>query len=255
MGHVALRVMAGWVAVLALATPAAAQAPTGDSVRGTLAVTRDECTPDDTPFSCAPPNRYGFDAHSGAAGQNAGGTVGYVIGSRATAFFDDGTVSCLSVAGTRASIGVDFGGSAQFGPPVPHGAVMFVEDNGGEGQDLLAVHELGAGVQAPSSCPAGPPAGVTPGPTYSALFLNADVTVTDAPPPPPASTQECSGGGWQTLGFEAHRDCIRAVEQQARQECIFIRAAHGAPAFRTWFGSGIEKRHAMRRCVRQRSRE
>ena len=43
------------------------------------------------------------------------------------------------------------------------------------------------------------------------------------------------------------------ARRQARQECRFIRAAHGRLAFRAWYGTLVTKRHAMQRCIRQRS--
>ncbi len=46
--------------------------------------------------------------------------------------------------------------------------------------------------------------------------------------------------------------CVTS-RHQARQECIFIRAAHGRRAFRALYGSGPRSRHAMRNCVDQRT--
>ena len=70
----------------------------------------------------------------------------------------------------------------------------------------------------------------------------------------PATKAECKNGGWRTFGtFKNQGDCVSFVRHQARQECIFIRARHGAAAFRAWFGIGVAKLHPMRSCVRQRS--
>ena len=69
------------------------------------------------------------------------------------------------------------------------------------------------------------------------------------------SIGDCTNGGWRRFGteFENQAACASFVEHQARQECLFIRAAHGRPAFRAWYGTPLTHRHAMRRCVRQRS--
>jgi hypothetical protein len=73
------------------------------------------------------------------------------------------------------------------------------------------------------------------------------------PPNLPTTKAQCKHGGWQNFPqFISQRDCVSFVRHQARQECIFIRAAVGRPAFRAEFGSGVHKRHAMRRCIRER---
>ena len=83
--------------------------------------------------------------------------------------------------------------------------------------------------------------------------LTGDLTVTDSQPFP-TSTGQCRNGGWRTFGTFANQgDCVAFVTHQARQECLFIRAAHGPAAFRAWYGTPITKRHSMARCVRQRS--
>ena len=81
--------------------------------------------------------------------------------------------------------------------------------------------------------------------------LGGDITVTDAQPLP-TSEEQCKHGGWAQFGFDNRKQCVRSVRQRARQECIFIRAAVGRPAFRAQYGSGVHKRHAMRRCIRER---
>ena len=69
----------------------------------------------------------------------------------------------------------------------------------------------------------------------------------------PTSRHECKDGGWEVYGvFKNQGDCVSFVRHQARQECLFIRAAQGRPAFRAQYGRGIHKQHAMRRCIRRR---
>jgi hypothetical protein len=82
---------------------------------------------------------------------------------------------------------------------------------------------------------------------------NGNITISNGTPLP-TSKDQCKNGGWRDFGvFKNQGDCVSFVVHQARQECIFIRARHGRPAFRTFFGAGVEKRHAMRRCVEARS--
>ena len=60
-------------------------------------------------------------------------------------------------------------------------------------------------------------------------------------------------GGWRNFpGFQNQGDCVSFVRHQARQECVFIRTAHGRAAFRAQYGSGAYKLHAMRGCIRAR---
>src|SRR4051794_24606730 len=116
------------------ATWAAGQAPTEDSVTGALYVSPEPCFPrPDPPFiECTFRDRYTFDAHSGPAGENARGEVVFATGERVGFMSDHGAVTCLAVSGKRASIGVNFEGLSQ-GPGEPHSAILFVEDDGGEG--------------------------------------------------------------------------------------------------------------------------
>jgi hypothetical protein len=73
----------------------------------------------------------------------------------------------------------------------------------------------------------------------------------------PTDAQQCKNGGWRNYGstFSNQGDCVSFVTHQARQECLFIRAAHGQPAFRAQYGTPVTEQHAMRRCVRQRSED
>jgi len=209
-------VMAG---TLALSWPAAAQVPTEDSVTGTANVTAEQCFegpppfPGEPPFvQCFSPNRYIFDVHSGPSGENPRGTVIFATGERQGLALDNGSATCLAVSGTRASVGVNFPGlSPAFPAGQPHAAIIFVEDNGGEGQDRLAVQNLPLGASAPSICPDRPPTGVMLAPTYPRRFTDQSVTVTDARSPLPSSKDECKTGGYARFGFKSQEQCIRFV--------------------------------------------
>jgi hypothetical protein len=209
----------GMAGTLALSGPVGAQVPTEDSVIGTANVTVEQCFegpppfPGEPPFvQCFSPNRYIFDVHSGSGGENPRGTVIFATGERQGLALDTGAVTCLAVSGNRAGVGVNFPGlSPAFPAGQPHAAIIFVEDNGGEGQDRLAVQDLPPGGSAPSICPDRPPAGVILGPTHPRRFTDESVTVTDAPSPHPTSKEQCKNGGWSQFGFKNQGQCIRFV--------------------------------------------
>ena len=202
-------------------TWAAGQAPTEDSATGVAYITVEQCIENPPPLPGAPPfivcftpDRYVFDVHSGPAGENPRGTVIFATGERAGQMSDFGVVTCLSASGNRASVGVNFRGLSVLPPPRdrPYSAVVFVEDNGGEGQDRLAVEVLPQGTTAPSVCPGSLPAGLQLGPTYPRMFTDdGSVTVTDAPNPLPTSKDQCKHGGWAQFGFKNQGQCIRFV--------------------------------------------
>ena len=75
----------------------------------------------------------------------------FATGERQGLALDNGSVTCLAASGNRASVGVSFPGlSPTFPASQPHAAIIFVEDNGGEGQDRLAVQNLLPASSAPS---------------------------------------------------------------------------------------------------------
>jgi hypothetical protein len=200
---------------------AAAQMPTQDSVTGSAA------TGFGRGFAL-----YTLDVRSGPSGEDPAGTVTInsffgVIGPL--------DVTCLSVSANKAGMIVR--------APDPTsdvaGLAIAVQDDG-PGQDRIDFHTLAA---LPGDCPV--PSEVSD-PTVS-----GDITITDAQPLP-TSKEQCKHGGWAQFGFDNRKQCIRSVRQQARQECIFIRAAVGRPAFRAQYGGGVHKRHAMRRCITER---
>jgi hypothetical protein len=232
--------------LLGFAGGAVAQGPVEDSVVGFANVTEPFCFPSGPIIRCLNPDNYNFDAHSGPAGESPRGTVVFSTGERLGFRQDRGSVTCLAVNGTKASVGVNFDG-LDF-ENVPHAAVVFVEDNGGAGQDRIGVQELGAGSSAPSVCPGSPPAGVSLGPTYTVNFPQENMTVTDAL----ATKAQCRRGGWITFGFSSHAACNAFVLERARQACIFERVAHGVTAFRAKYGIGPQQQLAMWACVHRR---
>jgi hypothetical protein len=225
---------------------AAGQGPAEDAVVGFANVTQPVCFPAPPYVRCLNPDTYYFDAHSGPAGESPRGTVVFSTGERAGLRQDHGSVTCLAVNGRNASIGVNFSG-LDF-ENVPHAAVVFVEDNGGAGQDRVGVQDLPTGSSAPSVCPTSPPAGVSLGPTYTVNFPEENMTVTDAL----ATKAQCRRGGWITFGFSSHAACNAFVLERARQACIFERVAHGIVAFRDKYGIGPQHQLAMWACVHGR---
>ena len=210
-----MRTRALTVFVLAVATagttvaaaPAQAQE---DSVTGTVAVTRQACSDlGNGFFQCFAPDRYHFDVRSGSSGEDPTGTVSFGTGERIGADFQIGPVTCLAVHGNRATIGVNFG-SGSFMPP--RAAIIFLEDNGGEGEDRIAVQDLPPD-GAPTTCPADLSTGLAYGPTYPVSGPDWHVIVTDTQPPAPTSKDKCKNNGWRNYGdlFRTQGDCVSFV--------------------------------------------
>ena len=182
--------------------PTYGQVPTGDSVVG-QGQTR-------------PYGTYGlewifdFDVHSGPSGEDPSGLVD--VGFRLHIMPSDfghleGHVTCLSVSGNDAVIGVEID-PPQVDPPAGAitGVIVNVVDNGPPGSD--------------------PPDTVTPGVVLDnnpiscvlppvSLFdvVEGDVTVTDAPALP-TSRSQCLNGGWRAFpGFKNQGQCIAFVNR------------------------------------------
>lgn len=202
---------------------------------------------------------WSFDAHSGPSGEDPSGEVVWHFGG-GLGPTSNTDVTCLAVTGNTAVIG--FSGAVTGIVSYWIAGLMKVVDGGGPalGGDSFEWAELD-GVPGPT--PVGDP---LPGPTdcstYPAAFplksgtINVgtfgDIVVTDAKPTP-TSKDQCRNGGWKSFEiFKNQGDCVAFVRHRARQECIFIRAMHGRAAFRAWYGTGADKRHAMRNCIRQR---
>jgi hypothetical protein len=149
------------------------------------------------------------DAHSDPDGSNPGGVAG--AGSRSM-YSVSGHVTCMAVAGNRATVGfaVDSGFSV-FGAL---GHLIFVEDNGspGAGRDLANDFETAV---PPTTC--SPPTDeelvpfpfipISPQPIES-----GDLTVIDAPALP-TSKDQCRVGGYQQFGFRNQGQCVAFVER------------------------------------------
>jgi len=220
------RVVVATVMALGLlfASTAAAQTPTHDSVTGQGGGGFGRSS-------------FGFqiDAHSGPSGEAPTGTASLTAPLFNATF--TGPVTCLAVNGNAAML--NFVVTNPSNPAESHVFTYNVIDSPAGDQFTNGIDQ-----RAPTDCSA--PSSF-PGPITS-----GDIVVVDAQPLP-TSRAQCANGGWQTFGiFNNQRDCVSFVRHQARQECIFIRAAVGREAFRAEFGSGIHKRHAMRRCIRER---
>jgi hypothetical protein len=220
----------GVVAVLSFPAVASAQTPAGDSVRGTLTFASE------TPAGTIQETYF---AGSGPNGENAGGSV-------ATALLDFGVfldfdVTCAYISGNRAIIGMRY-----FEPRILGEISLYrlIVDGGPGGTD--AVGESGT-TGFPADC-----ATVSIDVDPSLRILSGDAIVTDTKPLPTTKDQ-CKNGGWRDYSdFGNQGACVSFVRHQARQACLFERAAHGRPAFRAKYGSGLHKRQAMRRCIRER---
>jgi len=142
----------------------------------------------------------------------------FATGERAGQMSGFGAVTCLGASGNRASVGVNFQGLSVLPPPRdrPYSAIVFVDDNGGEGLDKLAVQVLPQGSSAPPVCPGGLPAGLQLGATFPRMFRDeGTVTVTDAPGPLPTSKDQCKDGGWRSFGitFRNQGQCVAFVQR------------------------------------------
>ncbi len=219
--------------------------PAEDAVDGTL-FTQAPCNPPQ--LGCTRP-RFVFRASSDAAGGHPVGTVEFVTGERAGVFVTQGDVTCLAVHGRAATVGVHFEAPLPAATPQAQNVLLFVEDNGEAGTDRFAVQPL-PGAPAPVSCPASPPLGVTlqPGFGPAGVASSPGVVVQDANAVP-ISKDDCRHGGYDRFGFKNQGQCIAFVRHRARQACVFERVAHGRAAFRAKYGTGVPKRHAMRRCI------
>jgi hypothetical protein len=209
--------------VAAVTAPAAsAQLPAGDSVTGsgTAGMTR------------ADTFAFQIDAHSGPSGENPTGAAQITPGEIGQPF--GGPITCLAVSRNVATFNFE-------APPGSTGVETFVATDSPTGDQIAFV---GPG-RAPTDC-----SPVTNPPNQP--LNGGDIVVVDAQPLP-TSKRQCKGEGWRSYGvFKNQGDCVSFVRRQARQECNFIRVAHGRPAFRAEYGGGIHERHAMRRCVRER---
>jgi len=163
-----------------------------DSVTGSATFIQDPCS---SKFDCGAV--IGVDAHSGPSGESPYGSFGLgIITSEGPGPSFTGRVTCLNVEANRATVGVD--------GPAPVGAqLVTVEDNGGAGNDRIAMQRVST---TPLQCPA-------PQPGTGSLIANGHFAVHDALPIPPVPTvkAQCKKGGWKQYGFKNQGRCVAYV--------------------------------------------
>jgi hypothetical protein len=190
----------------ALVTPASAsgQAPAGDSVVG------DQSDLEVLFF-------FHIDATSGPAGENPAGTVTMQSGGGNAPFFSF-TVTCLSVSGSTAIIGV--GGTVfGFGTQLPARGLIRVVDAGGPSSGLDTIEtagelgsEGGPPLPGPTTCSAFPGPFALPTPLPEGP-VTSDIVVHDEPAVP-TSKEQCRNGGWRNFpGFKNQGHCVAFVER------------------------------------------
>jgi hypothetical protein len=157
-----------------------------------------------------------FDASSDPMGASPTGTVridvdNTVLGRQTFATY---RVTCLAVAGNRATIGgVAIGASS----PFPANITFAVEDGVGGAPDRAGFTPAAA---PPTTCPPFtlPPASVTGALTvHDALAL-------------PTEGRQCFAGGWRSYGFESLGKCLAFVFKARLCEFLEQRIGH-APKF------------------------
>jgi hypothetical protein len=156
-----------------------------------------------------------FDVSSDPAGGGPTGTVridvdNTVFGRQTFATYE---VTCLAVAGNRATIGgVAIGGSS----PFPANITFAIEDGVGGAPDRAGFTPAPA---PPTTCPpfASPAASVT-----GALTVHDALEV-------PSSPRQCFAGGWQQYGFESLGRCLAFVFKS--RLCEFLERLGHHPGF------------------------
>lgn len=170
---------------------AAAQVAAEDSVTGSASFS----DPGPPAFQIT----FSFNAHSGPLGENAGGTADWAAMTPFGDFGGGGTVTCLNVRGSEATIGTFADGRTTF---------FFVSGTIGFGSFDAAT--------APTVCPSGPG-----GQPFSQFFEpramdNNSVVIVDAPPLPTAKDQ-CKSSGWQNFpGFKNRGECVSFVATKGK---------------------------------------
>jgi hypothetical protein len=150
------------------------------------------------------PVRLSIDARSGPAGQNPSGTVRIATPSGEVL----GAVTCVSVRGALATIGVRL---QQALPGGISAALIDVADYSSQPglglEDLVALTPVAT---APSECPS---------PLVASGFSQTqNGTFVVAPAPPlPISTEQCKNGGWRQYGiFKNQGDCVSFVATEGK---------------------------------------
>jgi hypothetical protein len=198
--------------------------PLEDSVDGTIHTESPDCPE----IHCVEAPRYVFRVSAAAAGGDVRGSVRYLTGERAGLDIARGSVSCLLVSGNQATVGVNFAASTQDVPA--RAALIFLEDNGPVASDRFAAQDLPAG-GAPTTCPAGPPAGVTLGPAFPGPNVapgDPGVLITDVQTGP-TDKEQCKHGGFSQFGFRNQGQCIAFVA--LRRVCDALKGHGREPPF------------------------
>jgi hypothetical protein len=191
-------------------------------------------------FTTPGPVQMTIKALSGPTQQNPTGTVEFTrAGEKLT-----GRVTCVSVKGAVATVGV------RFERALPNGmaaALIDVLDYSNTDIQIADRVAFTPAFGAPSQCAF---------PVHASGFretTNSTLTVRSAPPLLTTKAQ-CRNGGWSNYGiFANQRECFSYVREQARKACTFEKVAHGPAAFRAKYGIGPQRVLAMWNCVHRRT--
>jgi hypothetical protein len=148
---------------------------------------------------------FNLDAHSGPSGENPYGYARRGL-SLSPVIEVKGPVTCLTVTGNRAVIGIENSGYFAGPPSFFRGAFIEVVDGGTS--DYLGTPTLLA--EPPTTCPAGPQSFYDP-------VVTGNIVVIDAPPFP-TSSKQCKDGGWRNFGsaFTNQGDCVSFVASKGK---------------------------------------
>jgi hypothetical protein len=187
------------VALAFLALAPAASGQTGDSVTGNARIDS-PVQPGSPPFTVS----FSFDAHSGPSGENPTGTAAAAIATPFGNFGAGGTVTCLNVSGTQATLGTSASSTE---------TTFFFLSGGGSTIGFGTVPNAIAQGRCPLSA-------FFFGSAYSQFFEPRavsfnDVTIVDAPPLP-TSTDQCKKDGWRAYGFRNQGACVSFVNAASR---------------------------------------
>ena len=216
------------LALLAAPSGAAAQVPTQDSVVGTVACPSGSC-PSVPPGQS--PNLIGLtaDARSGPSGENPSGTMTWDQNIFGLFFHNATGVTCLSVKGNVAIVGVSGTRRAAAAGGLSLEAWLAgrirITDGGASGPDTMEF-DLQQGPF--DTFPPGPPPPSLPGPTDCSAFPaglpayvapGGELVVTDAPPLP-TSKDQCRNGGWRNFGstFKNEGQCVSFVATGGKKQ-------------------------------------
>jgi hypothetical protein len=183
------------VAVIALAPVANAQ--TGDSVTGGAVFIDPGHLPPGSPPALT--LEFHFDANSGPSGENPTGTATWSATTPFGTAGGGGSVTCLDVEGTQATIGT---------LSSPHEVTYFFVSG------LIGFATVPVTATSPTYCPSGP--GLLDASSISQYFepramSSYGVIIHDAQPLPTTKDQ-CKNGGWRNFpGFKNEGDCVSFV--------------------------------------------